>query len=95
MADEIKNPKGHLARWVDIFLVYDMDIEHRPGKLHQNANAMSCILCHQCGYREIEEKEVIMSAQKGEDKDLKLLQEDDSDIVTVKQWLLKAKGHWW
>lgn len=38
-----------------------------------------------------------MSAQKAEDKDLnlsspelKLLQEEDSDIVTVKQWLLKG-----
>lgn len=53
-----KNPVGQLARWVDIFSEYIIDIEHRPGKLHQNADAMSCILCHQCGYREIEEKEV-------------------------------------
>lgn len=74
-----------------------MDIEHKPGKLHQNADAMSRIPCHQCGYREIEEKEVIMSAQKAEDKELnlsspelKLLQKEDSDIVTVKQWLLKG-----
>lgn len=50
-----------------------------------------------CGYREIEEKEVIMSAHKAECKDfnfsspeLKLLQKEDSSIVTVKQWLLKG-----
>lgn len=48
-----KNPEGQLARWVDILSAYDMDIEHRPGKLHQNADAMSRIPCHQCGYREI------------------------------------------
>lgn len=81
----LKNSEGQLARWVDILSAYDMDIEHRTEKLDQNADAISRIPCHQCGYREIEEKEVIMSRPE-----LKLLQEENSDIVTVKQWLLKG-----
>ena len=95
---KFKNPEGQLARWIDVLSTYDMDIVHRPGKLHQNADAMSRIPCHQCGYREIEEdKAVVMTATEAVDKEenlsgseLQTMQDKDSDIVMVKQWLTKG-----
>ncbi len=38
-----KEPQGQLCRWLEELSQYDMDIKHRPGKLHQNADALSRI----------------------------------------------------
>ena len=34
-------PDGQMARWLETLQVYDMKVEHRPGKKHGNADAMS------------------------------------------------------
>lgn len=44
-----KNPEGQLARWLESLSVFDMKIEHRPGKQHANADALSRKPCKQCG----------------------------------------------
>ena len=36
-----KNPEGQLARWLHKIQEYDMLIEHRRGKYHLNADALS------------------------------------------------------
>ena len=36
-----KEPVGQVARWVERLAEYDFDIEHRPGKQHANADALS------------------------------------------------------
>jgi transposase InsO family protein len=36
-----KYPQGQLARWLEELSQYDMDILHRPGRHHQNADALS------------------------------------------------------
>ena len=36
-----KNPEGQLARWLEELSQFDMNILHRPGKLHSNADGMS------------------------------------------------------
>ena len=36
-----KEPVGQVARWIKRLAEYDFDIEHRPGKQHANANALS------------------------------------------------------
>ena len=38
-----KNPTGQLARYLDLIADYDFTLEHRPGKNHQNADAISRI----------------------------------------------------
>jgi len=37
----VKNPTAHLARQLDFLADYDFNIEHRPGKNHQNCDALS------------------------------------------------------
>lgn len=38
-----KYPQGQLARWMEELSQYDLRVEHRPGKMHANADAMSRI----------------------------------------------------
>lgn len=54
-----KNPEGQLARWLELLGTYDFNIEHRPGKKHTNADALSRRPCHQedCNHCERKEKQ--------------------------------------
>ena len=47
-----REPEGQLARWLQILEQYDLQVVHRPGKRHLNADALSRGPCHQCGYTE-------------------------------------------
>ena len=42
-------PIGQQSRWLKILEEFSFDIEHRPGRLHVNADAMSRMPCKQCG----------------------------------------------
>lgn len=39
-----KEPEGKLARWLSIIEIFDLEIQHRPGSKHQNADSFSSIL---------------------------------------------------
>jgi len=43
-----KQPEGILAPWIETLSEYDYEIEHRPGRLHSNADALSRETCKQC-----------------------------------------------
>jgi len=43
-----KEVEGQLARWLQILSSYDIEIEHRPGVRHRNADALSRLPCKQC-----------------------------------------------
>ncbi|VDI34880.1 Hypothetical predicted protein [Mytilus galloprovincialis] len=36
-----QNPEGMIARWISIIDTYDMEIQHRKGSLHTNADGLS------------------------------------------------------
>jgi hypothetical protein len=36
-----KEPQGQLARWLEVLNQYNMTIQHRGGKQHTNADALS------------------------------------------------------
>ena len=38
-----KEPQGQLARWLEELSQFDMEIQHRPGKKHANADVLSRI----------------------------------------------------
>ena len=38
-----KEPQGQLPRWLEELSQFNMEIQHRPGKKHTNANALSRI----------------------------------------------------
>jgi len=43
-----KRPEGILARWVETLAEFDIEIEHRPGRLHSNVDGVSRPFCKQC-----------------------------------------------
>ena len=51
-----KSPEGQVARWLEALEEYQMEVIHRPGKKHQNADALSREGCSQCGGPHIGEK---------------------------------------
>jgi len=43
-----KRPEGILARWIETLAEFDYTVEHRPGRLHSNADGLSRRFCKQC-----------------------------------------------
>ena len=90
-----KNPEGQIARWIEILAAYDMKIEHRPGRLHRNADRLSRIPCRQCVHneeRKHREKGNLNIAcpvqmQDEDSIEIKCIQEKDPDISLVKSWI--------
>ena len=42
-----KNPEGQVARWIELLGNYHLDIEHRPGRYHGNADGLSRRPCEE------------------------------------------------
>ena len=45
---KMPEPIGQQARWLEVMEEFSFDIEHRPGKKHANADALSRRPCRQC-----------------------------------------------
>ena len=45
-----KDPEGQLARWLEVISAYELEIQHRAGKQHGNADSLSRLPCSQCGF---------------------------------------------
>ena len=92
---KFKNPEGQLARWLEVLSSYSMKIEHRPGRLHGNADGLSRIPCKQCGRREQRsEKEhhehvshIFSVDACDEVTDIGLSQDSDPEIRLLKSWI--------
>ena len=87
-----KNPEGQIARWIETLASYDMKVEHRPGRLHQNADGVSRIPCTQCGMdQETSSPSVnVVESASSEVLDLKSIQNEDRDICLIKSWIEKG-----
>ncbi len=53
-----RNPEGQMARWLEIIGTYDLEIQHRPGRQHGNADALSRRPCDSCRHCELKESKV-------------------------------------
>jgi len=97
---KLKNPEGQVARWLEALASYDMKIEHRPGKAHQNADGLSQIPCRQCGRDDeldFETPKMSVNTLFEDDKqgtDVPSIissQDADADISLVKSWVEKGE----
>ena len=55
-----KRPEGQLARWLEVVNTYNFTIQHRPGRQHNNADALSrrpCSGCHHCKRQETRQED--------------------------------------
>ena len=44
-----RNPEGQIARWLEVISQYRLTLQHRPGRVHSNADSLSRHPCTQCG----------------------------------------------
>ena len=63
-----KDPVGQPARWIEVIDTYDITFQHRPGRKHGNANALSRYPCRQCGG----DCEGIPAIRRGGDQELEM-----------------------
>ena len=49
---QLKNPTGQVARWIQEIETYDLEVQHRPGLKHTNADALSRRPCRVCERQE-------------------------------------------
>lgn len=97
---KFKNPEGQLARWLEKLQEYDFTIQHRQGRKHTNADAMSRIPCNQCGrdsHQELplHDKEPVLvgevSLRARSLADLQHLQKSDATIGPVLEAFQKGQ----
>lgn len=96
-----KDPQGQVARWIEFLGTYNLDIRHRPGAKHCNADSLSRYPCRQCGITEEneinkEEPEVniihaVETVKDEQDLSIRELQKEDSDLQKVKSWVADKK----
>ena len=96
-----KDQEGQLARWLEVISSYEMEIEHRAGRLHGNADSLSRIPCPQCGIYKGWEQRVAtteqcrgIKTQDEDDKDVQIvdeIQDADRDVSKVKSWVPSKK----
>ncbi|UYV66258.1 K02A2.6-like [Cordylochernes scorpioides] len=93
-----KNPEGQLARWIQRLQEYQVKIQHRPGKRHQNADALSRRPCvPQCGHcARVEDKYGVrqVTVQESDEVEeqhwtgqaLRKAQREDRDLLPMINW---------
>ena len=94
-----KDAEGQVARWLEILAEYQMCVEHRPGKRHGNADALSRNNCEQCGHSFDEPKNPLVNvltkklevsnwAPTWSLEELRAEQKEDNDLCTVINWIM-------
>ena len=86
---QFKNPEGQFARWIDVLSIYNFKVQHRPGRLHANADAMSRLPCKQCGYNDKWENDNVsrIVEHEGADQSLQSSQKADNDLQKLRTWI--------
>ncbi|UYV72285.1 K02A2.6-like, partial [Cordylochernes scorpioides] len=94
-----KSPEGQLARWIQRLQEYDMEIQHRKGKSHGNADALSrrpCpVNCKHCSKAETQAELNIRQLSLAQElkldewspEEMRKSQFEDADLRPVMNWL--------
>ena len=92
-----KDPEGQIARWLERLQSYDFKIEHRKGRIHGNADALSRRPCpSDCKHcKKMEEKQESIEVRRMEavaaeawsNEQMRTAQLSDGDLADVIGWL--------
>ena len=72
-------PEDQIARWLEMLGSYEFDIQHRAGKLHSNADALSRLPCRQCGRIDQVEVQAVARSQAKYEKIYENFEETDKN----------------
>ena len=99
-------PIGQQSRWLEVLEEFNFTVEHRPGKSHANADALSRCPCRQCGMCTSHTDALnVCALQTGDDNNgqavwssdaIKRAQQEDPDIGLLYQALAnhEEKPRW-
>ena len=95
-----KDPVGQPARWIEVIDTYDITFQHRPGRKHGNADALSRYPCRQCGGdcegTPAKGVRAVTRSQRCEPgwtpEEMAARQDADPDIGPIMQWSLRYYG---
>ena len=82
-----KEPTGQVSRWLEKLAEYNYEIQHRPGRKHSNADALSRYPL-QADINAINESEVCIPKMSA--KEMRSAQMEDQTINHVMKWLESA-----
>ena len=74
-----KEPTGQLARWLERLSTYDFIVQHRPGQMHLNADAL---------FRKSKIDKCLAITDEENFFDMKLEQEKDQFLTRNKEWVV-------
>ena len=80
-----KDPQGQLARWLEVLDTYDFDVQHRAGKSHGNADALSRGPCKQCGMEHLMVRVITRSRTTGIPASSDVLMHPGSNVGETEQ----------
>ncbi|KAK3882385.1 hypothetical protein Pcinc_013251 [Petrolisthes cinctipes] len=90
----LKVPEGQLARWLGRLEQYNYHVEHRPGRVHINADSLSrrpCLPdCNHCTRRDPDpvcRRLLVAQDLQEADNKWRKSQREDSDLAPVIHWL--------
>ncbi|MCG8033694.1 MAG: DDE-type integrase/transposase/recombinase, partial [Candidatus Thiodiazotropha taylori] len=103
-----KNPEGQVARWLEVLSSFSMTVEHRPGRLHGNADSLSRKPCNEKKTSEVKVGVLNSNAQEDtclqitsptskdvDDRSLKILQKEDNELSIVRNWVADGEKPNW
>ena len=94
-----KNSEGQVACWLEILAIYTFTVEHRPGRLHGNAESLSRKPDSQSNKAAEDENacvvgstdrsclQVHITEAEDDDRDLIKLQREDEVLARVRTWV--------
>ena len=88
-----KDPEGQTARWIESLASFDFEIQHRPGKRHNNADALS-----QTPIRKEKPNRMAATRKEQQSQEPSLLKEAqlaDPEIKLVREWVEKEERPPW
>ena len=93
-----KNPEGQVARWLEVLSSFDMAVEHRPGRLHGNADGLSRLPHDESiptdkevssGSKQgcLQIDRLVRAVQPSAAPNLEVLQAEDDELSVVRSWV--------
>ena len=84
-----KNPEGQMARWLEVLGTYDFEIQHRAGRIHSTADALSrrpCLAtsCKYCNRIESKSKSVDLT-NTAKDHAVRILKKESITKVSLEK----------